>query len=483
MPKKITARTAEKLSPRDLPSSQDMVFDVGTMRVEPVDRWARLTEWPTCGQSAARDVEPCTLDEIIRTADVQPHAGESERPAGTDGIDVAIALQSRVRLLDLSIQPEGDEINVGSAASGEFFRMPPEAAPVLALLDGSHTLADVADTIRQESGEDLDVLDFASTLLALELVASVDDLTVRSEQKRSVSPVLRRIGSVMFSRPAQAVFGGCAAAAGALMAAAPHLAPRGADIMPFNSPGLSIIVSFVLSWLLLFAHEGAHALAAYRAGVPVRFRLNLRFIWLVAETDMSGLWALPRRARYVPFLAGMMWDSGLLAVTLVAELCGPHAAAPMLRLLVLQLVFNLLWQFVIFLRTDTYFVAVTATGSADLAGNARLALRYLTGFDNDHQLLQWRQLPRFEQRAAHWFAPLLMVGTAVAALSFSVLRLPGMLTMTAATLHNLTSGPAFSAQSLDAAAAMGVGAVGAAAWLVGMRTAVRDWRQRRLQQI
>jgi hypothetical protein len=197
---------------------------------------------------------------------------------------------------------------------------------------------------------------------------------------------------------------------------------------------------------------------------------------------MSGLWALPRRARYVPFLAGMMWDSGLLAVTLVAELCGPHAAAPILRLVVLQLVFNLLCQFAIFLRTDTYFVAVTATGSADLVGNARLALRHLTGFDNDHQLRQWRQLPRFEQRSAHWFAPLLVIGTALAAVSFAVLSLPGMLRMTATTLHDLTSGPAFSAQSLDAAAAMGVGAVGAAAWLVGMRTAVRDWRQRRRLQ-
>jgi hypothetical protein len=251
--------------------------------------------------------------------------------------------------------------------------------------------------------------------------------------------------------------------------------------MPFSSPGLSIIVSFVVSLLLLFAHEGAHALAAYRAGVPVRFRLNLRFVWLVAETDMSGLWALPRRARYVPFLAGMMWDSGLLAVTLIAEMCG-HAAAPVLRLVVLQLVFNLLWQFVIFLRTDMYFVAITATGSADLAGNARLALRYLTGFANDHQLRHWRQLPRFEQRAARWFAPLLVVGTAAAAVSFALLRLPGMLTMTAATLHNLTSAPAFSPQFLDAAAAMGVTAVGTAAWLVGMRTVVGDWRQRRRPQ-
>ena len=68
----------------------------------------------------------------------------------------------------------------------------------------------------------------------------------------------------------------------------------------------------MVAWLVLYAigvltivwHEGWHWLAARAAGVPARFRISQRGMFLVAETDLTLLLTLPRRRRYAPLLAG-----------------------------------------------------------------------------------------------------------------------------------------------------------------------------------
>src|SRR5205823_1988045 len=67
----------------------------------------------------------------------------------------------------------------------------------------------------------------------------------------------------------------------------------------------------------LYLHELAHLLAARACGVPARIRPGRRLWFIVAETDMTGIWLASKRQRYLAFLAGPLADVVSAAVLLV----------------------------------------------------------------------------------------------------------------------------------------------------------------------
>ena len=58
----------------------------------------------------------------------------------------------------------------------------------------------------------------------------------------------------------------------------------------------------------IFVHELAHLIAARAVGVNSRMGISHRLWYLVAETDLTGLWSVTRNQRYLPMLAGMIVD-------------------------------------------------------------------------------------------------------------------------------------------------------------------------------
>jgi len=101
--------------------------------------------------------------------------------------------------------------------------------------------------------------------------------------------------------------------------------------------------------------------------------ISNRLWYLVAETDLTGLWALPKRKRYLPFLAGVLIDAvsgSLLVLALFALehhwLTLPIFTVRMLRALVLSYWLRILWQSFLFVRTDFYFVIVSLLNCKNL---------------------------------------------------------------------------------------------------------------------
>ena len=74
--------------------------------------------------------------------------------------------------------------------------------------------------------------------------------------------------------------------------------------------------------MLATLHECAHWLAARAVGVPARIRISRRLFFLAFETDLTGLWSVPRRRRFGAILAGMALDAAILAVVLGVRLAG-----------------------------------------------------------------------------------------------------------------------------------------------------------------
>jgi hypothetical protein len=210
----------------------------------------------------------------------------------------------------------------------------------------------------------------------------------------------------------------------------------------------------VLTFPLVAVHELAHVLAGRRLGLRTRLRVSRRLYFVVFETVMNGLVAVPRAQRYLPMLAGLLADFVLAAAfTVTAWLVrGPIAEIGWLARLCLALALTTLlraaWQLYFFLRTDLYYLVTTILGCVDLHTVARQYLhnalnRRLGRF---HRLVAEDSWHPRDRQAVRWYAPLVVVGYTLAIGLLVVVMLP-----VAWTFLSQAFGRAFLGQSSSTA--------------------------------
>lgn len=391
----------------------------------------------------------------------------AESPAGGAGVaaqepaGVAVAAQltpgSRVGLRPLSVRPEGDGFMVGDLARGEFITVPAIGVVVINALRGGLTVTEVADRAREEAGTDVDVADFVGTLTDLGFVASIDGVAVQSGPVPELTSggrlgeVAARLARPLYSAPAWALYALLFAACVVSLTTVGWLRPRSGQFFFLSSPVLSIALLTIIGIPLGMLHELAHWLGARIEGVPARITISRRYYLLVFQTDLSALWALPRRRRFRALLAGLAFETLVTAVLL----CGRAAQhlhwwhpqpglARLLAALVLLQVISISFQFVVFLRTDLYAVLITGLGYLNLTRVSRLRMAS-----------RYRQLTQAEQRelavadprdmaAARWYAWVQVAGAALAAFYFVALFAPAAVQLVRWVVTGLTGSPATS---------------------------------------
>ena len=110
-------------------------------------------------------------------------ADAATSPSGSVTADPAelappLTAATRLRLRELRIVPEGDDFLVGDPARGEFVAVPEVAVTVISLLRDGYTLGETAARVQEQTGEQVDVADFAATLVELGFVAATDGVPV-----------------------------------------------------------------------------------------------------------------------------------------------------------------------------------------------------------------------------------------------------------------------------------------------------------------
>lgn len=125
---------------------------------------------------------------------------------------------------------------------------------------------------------------------------------------------------------------------------------------------------------LVALHEAGHLLVARAYGIPSRVALGSRYFLPVAHADVTRAWALPRRERIAVFLAGIAVNLAILGalVSLPTNL-GPRLD-PLVRFSLYANLFQIGYQFLVFLRTDLYLALVAATREWNLHDDARALL-------------------------------------------------------------------------------------------------------------
>ncbi|GAB2571537.1 hypothetical protein GCM10027168_00290 [Streptomyces capparidis] len=359
-----------------------------------------------------------------------------------------------MRLRPLSVVEEGDdEVLVGDPASGTFVTIPAVGGVVIAALGRGATVEEAAAEAEEFAGEPVDVPAFVEVLTELGFVddgqAAEPVRTAPIQGGRWLTGVRQEAVRPFFGRVAWTVYAACALFGVLVLALEPALFPDpGDDAFVFGDIGASALLLVPFIWIAVALHECGHFLAARAAGIESRFGVDRRMTMLVFETDLTQLWTLPRRRRYGPLLAGMAVDAVLLAALLGARLAihtgalsAPSTVDAVLAAWVFVKLTQMLWQCMVFLRTDLYAVLVNVLGCRDLWRVKSLMLARAFGRLDEAERAELEAASPADVRAGRWFRWLWLGGFAGVAAWFGFFMLPVIVEVLSWTADGLAEGP------------------------------------------
>jgi hypothetical protein len=212
----------------------------------------------------------------------------------------------------------------------------------------------------------------------------------------------------------------------------PALVPGPGALYFHSHRSLALFSLFLFNLLTLFLHEMGHLIGARAVGVPARLGIGHRLWILVAETDLTGLWAVPPKRRYLPLLAGPFIDLLSLSFLVLAFWAQKHGridVPPLVlgfaRAAAFSYILRLLWQCFFFVRTDFYYVLIVRLGSMNLMRNTEVYLRSRLA-----RILPWirpvaaEPIPPREEQAVRFYTPFYLAGRLLAFWSLLFITLP-----------------------------------------------------------
>ncbi|WP_424533335.1 hypothetical protein ACOZ38_23550 [Sphaerisporangium viridialbum] len=299
---------------------------------------------------------------------------------------VEVGADSTVRFHRLVIRPDDDDpdaIIVGRPDLGEFVELPSVCGEVIRLLGEGRRVEDVEAALASEHDIELDVAGFVESLADLSFVSDVDGRPLPGPESAPVGGHFarlteRHVGWV-FTRPMKALWLAVVGAALLTLLTRAELFPGHQDFFWSDYVGLSVLVNTAFFSVLASVHEMMHLVAARSLGAPARIGFSTRLHYLVAQTDVTAIWGVPRRNRYRVYLAGMASDVFLIAtmLLLVAYLPLPEPTVALLQAFTLTALLSLPLQAQIYMRTDLYFVLRDLLRCKDLFGDGIGYVRYL----------------------------------------------------------------------------------------------------------
>ncbi|MBW6439287.1 M50 family metallopeptidase [Actinoplanes hulinensis] len=333
---------------------------------------------------------------------------------------------------------------IGRSDTGEFIAVPPVAADTITLLRDGLTVEETRRRILLDHQADVDVASFASDLVELGFVAAVDGVAVPGhEPPRSTLPRMRaQHVRWLVSVPFLTVAALLVVAAGVATAVRPQVLPSYHDLLWSDHTTLVIVGNVIIAWLIVGVHEFGHLATARAYGVGGRVGFATRLQFLCAQTDVSGIWGAPRRARIIVYLSGIGVNLIIAATATLVRL--PAAPGTLTdRVAATVSIISLLAlppQLLMFMRTDLYFALQDLTGCRNLYADGSAYLRYLAHPRRRSRHDPTRVLPAHERTAVRLYSIALAMGTAVCLAVALTITLPFAVTVASRTVNAFTAG-------------------------------------------
>jgi putative peptide zinc metalloprotease protein len=333
----------------------------------------------------------------------------------------------------LAVRTDRDSVIVGRRGSNTFVSIPFVGLDAIRLLEDGNDIETVTAVLSDRYATDVDVAQFVESLTALGFVRRVGDTEVPDPGVPPVTwPRLRRRHVWWLQTTAARMVVVATVLAGlCCVIADPAARPHRADLLWSTHPSLLVTATAAITWAMIGLHELAHLFTARAAGVPGRISLGTRLQFLVAQTDVTGVWTAPTSQRHTVYLAGMALDLSIAAVAAITRATGVSSPVldGLLATVIAVAVTKVGYQLLVFMRTDVYFALQDATRARDLFGDGRAYVTWLvrrlvpgrrTGAGPDPT----RRLPPAEKRTVRVYAGVLGAGTTVCLTTGVLITLP-----------------------------------------------------------
>jgi hypothetical protein len=323
--------------------------------------------------------------------------------------------ESIIKMHPLQFRKENEEETmVGRSDIGDFIIVPNIAIEIIELLDSGKNITEVEQIIERKTGTYVDVLSFADTLTnEYKFVHMLDGKETNPKVVKKVysSKITKEIGRLFFNPVTYFIYFILIVSSLYLIASNSQYRPNITDLFMFDSITYSILILFITRILFGYLHEIGHLLAARANGINSHIQLSHRMFFLTFETDMSSIFLVDPQKRYVPFLAGIIWDLNVMAIgtwVLFMQEVGfiPHSVLliSIIKIINISIIFGLIFQFLFFMNTDLYYVFTTFLNCKNLIHNTHIYFHQFYRELKSKEKEEWKNIYAHEKKVTKWFA-------------------------------------------------------------------------------
>lgn len=304
-----------------------------------------------------------------------------------------ITPSSHVKLHAYSFRLEGEEYVVRCPEYSIYLSIPQIGIDALELLQQGMAVSEVAARLQGDEEQPPDIIDFVQVMLESGLVSEIDGYSISATAPKEQVPfgfdIARHIQGKhvrwLFGIPALIVFAMIGIATLLLLWRHPEQIPQPMNMMStmMLSPWLTINICMMVgtSFTLTMIHECGHILAARAFGAKGRLGFGNRLYYLVSQSHIENIWQLSRFQRLIVYLAGMMTNVVIFFLALILSLWQgprlPMLASDWLGMIMFLVWFTIGWEFLLYMKTDAYYIIADLFQARNLMDDAKAYLGYL----------------------------------------------------------------------------------------------------------
>jgi len=359
---------------------------------------------------------------------------------------------SFVELYPLVMQEEGEEWIVGREDISSYIAIPEIGVQTIRYFQEGLSIGEVQQRLEKEGEEEIDLIDFIESLAENELVKQIDDqhFVTQTPQRKDFLPwVHPHHVRWLFSRISLTFALTIIVAAILSLIIYPQLRPRFNDFFWIPPGTVLLAIAFSFGWGMSFFHEIFHLLAAKSRNIKGSLAISNRLHYLILETNVSDAWKLPRRQRYLLYLAGMLFEGFIMSCQILVLLFQesgwiqlPVILTSIMKMMVLITLLSLLWQLRFFMQTDLYYVIANFFNCKNLFADTTDYLAYLWQYYVKHQKeAQPPDIPNHELKAVKFYVVFFIIGTIFTLWPFFRYILPIAIKLIVASIQVLFTNP------------------------------------------
>lgn len=365
-------------------------------------------------------------------------------------------LSEQIFLTDFEYVKQDDHYVI-SAKNGEIrFALPEIGLAVLNGLKSGLTPQEVQKHVLSEFNEEIDTSDFLENLEELGMIELDQQSKYHMQHKKTSSQIFFdmipvSILKLIYHPFSWSMYAVCALISLYCLAFIPYIRPLPHHLAFHSSLTVSVITAAILSFVFLIVHEISHYLAARATGIEARFSFGHRFLFPVAEVDLSNLWLKEKRHRYSPIMAGLANDTCILFIAIVIKLMWYFGIGDISGtiyrisgLVILLQSISISWQLLIFLRTDLYLIIVNIFNCFNLYEISWIRLKSALRLISRDESKKFENAHINDITASRWFIIILLLGVLWTIIFLIKIMIPSSLIMLKWTINTLQSGSIWS---------------------------------------